>query len=51
MKSPPITIRLDADIKASVDALAAKDGRSLSSYINRALREHLIRVGKPQQQT
>jgi len=40
----PISIRLDPDLKAALDALAKADDRSLSAYINRALREHVATV-------
>ena len=46
---PPTSIRLDEDVKLGIEALAAADERSLSSYINRVLRQHLeaMQAGKP----
>lgn len=41
-KMPPTTIRLDPDVKEGIEALAQNDERSLSSYINRVLREHVV---------
>lgn len=44
---PPTSIRLDEDVREGIEALAKADDRSLSSYINRVLREHLAaRKGK-----
>ena len=43
---PPTTIRLDPDVKDAVETLAEADGRSLSGYINRVLREHIASGGK-----
>lgn len=40
-KSPPTTIRLDPDVKEGIETLARDDERSLASYINRVLREHV----------
>jgi len=40
-KLEPISIRLDPDVKAALEELAKEDERSLSSYINRALRQHI----------
>jgi predicted transcriptional regulator len=37
----PISIRLEPDVKAALQELASADERSLSSYINRALRQHI----------
>ena len=42
-----ISIRLEPDVKAGLEELARKDERSLSAYINRALRQHLDAVRKP----
>lgn len=42
-KLTPIAIRLDADIRAGLDALAAADDRSLSDYIRRVLKVHVER--------
>ncbi|HXF55295.1 MAG TPA: ribbon-helix-helix protein, CopG family [Hyphomicrobiaceae bacterium] len=43
-KLDPISIRLDPDVKAALEELAKEDERSLSSYINRALRQHIEAV-------
>jgi predicted transcriptional regulator len=40
-KLSPISIRLDADVKAALESLAKSDDRSLSAYINRVLRDHV----------
>jgi predicted transcriptional regulator len=40
-KLEPIAVRLDPDVRAGIEALAKADERSLSDYINRALRRHL----------
>ena len=40
-KLEPISIRLEADVKSALEALAEADERSLSAYINRALRQHV----------
>jgi hypothetical protein len=37
---PPMSIRLDPDLKAILQQLADADERSLNSYINRALWRH-----------
>jgi hypothetical protein len=39
-KMQPISIRLDADVRAAIETLAKEDERSLSAYINRVLRQH-----------
>jgi predicted HicB family RNase H-like nuclease len=41
-----ISIRLDAELKAVLEELAGGDDRSLSSYINRALRHHVEALGR-----
>jgi len=38
---PPTTIRLDPDVKQAIEALSEADGRSVSGYINRVLRDHI----------
>ena len=38
---PPMTIRLDPDLKAALQELADADERSLNAYINRSLRQHV----------
>ena len=45
-KLDPISIRLEADVKANLEALAVADERSLSAYINRVLRAHVELAGK-----
>lgn len=42
-KLAPTSLRLDPDMKAALERLAADDDRSLSSYITRVLREHVAR--------
>jgi hypothetical protein len=39
-KMQPISIRLDAGVRAAIETLAKEDERSLSAYINRVLRQH-----------
>lgn len=43
-KDAPLSIRIKADLKASLEALAEADRRSLSSYVELALEEHVERV-------
>src|SRR5262245_50496835 len=38
---PPMSIRLDPDLKAILQELANAEDRSLNSYISRALRKHV----------
>lgn len=38
---PPYSFRLELDLKAELEKLAAKDDRSLSNYLNKTLREHV----------
>ncbi len=40
----PMSIRLDPDVKASLEGFAEEEDRSLSSYVNRVLRDHVARV-------
>jgi len=35
-----MSIRLDPDVRVAIERLAEADGRSVSGYINRALRAH-----------
>lgn len=42
--SGPISIRLEPDVRAAVEELAKADDRSVSSYINRVLRQHVEQV-------
>ena len=45
-----MSIRLDPDVRAAIEELAEADDRSVSSYINRALRQHVEAVrGKARQ--
>jgi len=43
----PLSIRLDEDVRTAVERLADADERSVSSYINRALRAHIEAVEAP----
>jgi predicted transcriptional regulator len=47
MRSPkklePLSIRLDPDVRAGLEALATADDRSLSAYVHRVLRLHVER--------
>jgi hypothetical protein len=36
---------LDPDVKAALEGFAEEEDRSLSSYVNRVLRDHVERVG------
>jgi predicted transcriptional regulator len=36
-----MSIRLDPDVREAIEELAELDERSVSSYINRALRQHV----------
>lgn len=40
---PTVTVRLSADEKADLEALASREGLSLSEYVRRAL--HVLRTG------
>ncbi|HEX5998415.1 MAG TPA: hypothetical protein VFZ16_03295 [Hyphomicrobiaceae bacterium] len=40
----PMSIRLDPDVKASLEGFAEEEDRSLSSYVNRVLRDHVARI-------
>jgi hypothetical protein len=42
-----ISFKVAAEIKATLEKLALADERSLSSYIDRVLRNHVAEVGKP----
>jgi predicted HicB family RNase H-like nuclease len=39
-KLEPLSVRLDPDVRKAIEALAKAEERSLSDYINRALRQH-----------
>lgn len=41
-----VSITVDSDILEAVRLLSERDGRSLSQYINRVLREHLRSVDR-----
>jgi hypothetical protein len=41
MKTSPLSFRVDANIKAALEKLAADDNRSLSSYIQLLLKQHV----------
>jgi predicted transcriptional regulator len=43
-KLEPLSVRLDPDVRKGIEALAKADERSLSDYINRALRQHIETV-------
>jgi predicted DNA-binding protein len=40
-KTHPIAIRMDPEIKGKLEKLAAKDARSLSSYVGVVLAKHV----------
>jgi hypothetical protein len=40
----PMSIRLDPDVKAALERFAEEEDRSLSSYVNRILRDHVERT-------
>ena len=43
-KLEPISIRLEPDVKAALQELAAGDDRTLSAFINRILRQYVESV-------
>jgi predicted transcriptional regulator len=43
-KTDPVSVRLDPDVKAELEALATADDRSLSAYIARVLTQHVAAV-------
>jgi hypothetical protein len=45
----PMSIRLDPDVKAALEGFAEEEDRSLSSYVNRVLRDHVERVESQRQ--
>jgi hypothetical protein len=45
----PMSIRLDPDVKAALEGFAEEEDRSLSSYVNRVLREHVEQVESQRQ--
>jgi hypothetical protein len=45
----PMSIRLDPDVKAALEGYAEAEDRSLSSYVNRVLREHVRRIEEQKQ--
>jgi hypothetical protein len=46
----PMSIRLDPDVKAALEGFAEEEDRSLSSYVNRVLRDHVERVAESQKE-
>lgn len=44
-KSLPVSLRLPPDVKAAAEKAAREDTRSLSSYIEKLLTDHLRRKG------
>ena len=44
-KSAPLGLRITPSLKKALDEAAAADGRSLASYAERALAEHLRKKG------
>jgi hypothetical protein len=40
----PMSIRLDPDVKTALEGYAEDEDRSLSSYVNRVLRDHVQRI-------
>lgn len=44
-----VSVTLDTDIIKNVRFLADRDDRSVSSYINLVLKEHLNRLGKQEE--
>jgi hypothetical protein len=44
-KSLPVSLRLPPKVKAAAEAAAKADTRSLSSYVERLLTEHLRKSG------
>lgn len=40
-KNDSITVRIDPDLKAQLEARAVKDDRTLSAYVGRVLKQHL----------
>jgi len=44
-KSLPVSVRLPPQVKAALDAAAKDDMRSLASYIEKLLTEHLRKKG------
>jgi Arc/MetJ-type ribon-helix-helix transcriptional regulator len=51
MKTERITVTMDPQIIAAIDAAAANEYRSRSNYINEALRDHLTALGIEVQET
>jgi predicted transcriptional regulator len=45
----PMSIRLDPDVKTALEGFAEDEDRSLSSYVNRVLRDHVERVESQKQ--
>jgi hypothetical protein len=45
LKSLPVSVRLPPDVKAAAEATAREDMRSLSSFIEKLLTDHLRKKG------
>jgi hypothetical protein len=45
-KTHPVAIRMDPEVKAALERLAADDNRSLSSYVGLLLRRHVEEKAK-----
>lgn len=44
----PLSIRIDAQLKADIEALAASDfGRSITNYVEMVLRQHVAAKREP----
>lgn len=46
-RTAPISVRTFPSLKASLEALAAADGRTLAQYVERALAAHVLTAPKP----
>jgi hypothetical protein len=46
IKSAPLNLRVRPELKQALEQLAKADRRSLSSYLELALEEHVERAGK-----
>ena len=45
MKTLPVSVRLSPDVKAALEEAAEADSRSISSYMEKVLAEHLREKG------
>ena len=41
----PFSVRLDENVRKALEQAARADGRSLSSYVERVLAQHLVTAG------